>query len=69
MGLTYSERSDEILQDGGWPGHPGSRDHDKPTSPLEDKDSCVQVREMCGQDSGICAFSMFPKSIARLLGE
>ena len=69
MWLTYSERSDEILQDGGWPGHPGSGDHDKPKSPLEDKGACVQVRGMCGQDSGICAFSMFPKSTARLLGE
>jgi len=69
MWLTSSERNDEILQEGGWPGHPGSRDHDQPKSPPEDKDACVQVREMCGQDSGICAFSMFPKRIARLLGE
>ena len=69
MRLTESERNDEILQEGGWPGHTGSRDHDQPKSPPEDKGACVQGREMCGQDSGICAFSMFPKSIARLLGE
>lgn len=30
---------------------------------------CVRVKELCGQDSGICTFSMFPKSIERMLGE
>lgn len=30
---------------------------------------CARVKELCGQDSGICTFSMFPKSLERILGE
>lgn len=45
--------------------HPGRGDHDQPKSPPEDKSACVQVREMCGQDSGNMCFFHVSKEYSK----